>query len=50
MNLVLNKEKGCLDVSVASYTQLNPNVAESDSIFCGLRVSFVSPNLTIGSF
>ena len=39
MDLVLNREKGCLDVSIASYTQLNPNVAES-----------VSPNLTIGSF
>ena len=50
MDLVLNREKGCLDVSVASYTQLNPNVSESVSILCGFRVSSVSPNLTIGSF
>ena len=50
MDLVLNGKKGCLDVSVASYTQLNLNVAESVSILCGLRVSYVSPNLTIGSF
>ena len=50
MDLVLNREKGCLDVSVASYTQLNLNVAESVSILCGFRVSSVSPNLTIGSF
>ena len=57
MDLVLNREKGCLDVSVASYTHLNPNVAhlnpnvaESVSILCGFRVSYVSPNLTFGSF
>ena len=50
MDLVLNREKGCLDASVASYTQLNPNVAESVSILCGFRVSSISPNLTIGSF
>ena len=50
MDLVLYGEKGCLDVSVASYTQLNLNVAESVSILCGFRVSSVSPNITIGSF
>ena len=50
MDLVLYGEKGCLDVSVASYTQLNLNVAESVSILCSFRVSYVSPNLTIGSF
>ena len=50
MDLVLNREKGCLDVSVTSCTQLNPNVAESISILCGFRVSSVSPNLTIRSF
>ena len=50
MDLVLNREKGYLDVSVASYTQFNPNVAESVSILCGFRVSSVSPNLTIRSF
>ena len=50
MDLILYGGKGCLDVSVASYTQLNLNVAESVSILCDLRVSFVSLNLTIGSF
>ena len=50
MDLVLNGEKGCLDVSVASYTKLNLNVAESVSILCSFRVSSVSHNLTIGSF
>ena len=50
MDLILNREKGCLDVSVPSYTQLNPNVAESVSILYGLRVSSVSLNLTIESF
>ena len=50
MDLVLYREKGCLDVSVAIYTELNHNVAESFSILCGFRVSFVSPNLAIGSF
>ena len=50
MDLVLYGEKGCLDVSVASYTQLNLNIAESVSILCGFRVSYVSYNLTIGSF
>ena len=50
MDLVLNEEKGCLDVSVASYTQLNLNVAESVSTLCSFRVSSVPPNLTIGSF
>ena len=50
MDLVLYGEKGCLDVSVASYTQLNLNIAESVYILCGFRVSSVSPNLTIGSF
>ena len=50
MDLVLYGEKGCLDVSVASYTQLNLNIAESVSILCGFRVSSISPNLTIGSF
>ena len=50
MDLILYGEKGCLDVSVASYTQLNLNVAESVSILCGFKVSYVSPNLTIGSF
>ena len=50
MDLVLYEEKGCLDVSVASYTQLNMNITEFVSILCGFRVSFVSPNLTIGSF
>ena len=50
MDLVLNGEKGCLDVSVASYTQLNLNVVESVSILYSFRVSFVSHNLTIGSF
>ena len=49
MDLVLKGEKGCLDVLVASYTQLNLNVAESVSILCDFRVSYVSPNLTIGS-
>ena len=49
MDLVLNGEKGCLDVSVASYTQLNLNFAKSVSILCSFRVSYVSPNLTIGS-
>ena len=44
-----HRKKWCLDVSVASYTQLNPNVTESVSIMCGFRVSYVSPNLTIGS-
>ena len=48
--MVLCGEKGCLDVSVASYTQLNLNIAEFVSILCGFRVSSVSPNLTIGSF
>ena len=47
MDLVLNGEKGCLDVSVASYTQLNLNVAESISILCDFKVSYFSPNLTI---
>ena len=50
MDLILYGEKGCLNVSVASYTQLNLNVAESVSILYGFRVSSVSPNLTIGSF
>ena len=50
MDLILYGAKGCLDVSVASYTQLNLNVAESVSILCGFRVSSVSPNLTIASF
>ena len=50
MDLVLNGEKGCLDVSVASYTQLNLYVAESASILCDFRVSSDSPNITIGSF
>ena len=50
MDLVLNGKKGCLDVSVASYTQLNLNVVESVSILCDFRVNSVSPNLTIGSF
>ena len=47
MDLVLYREKGCLDVSAASYTELYLNVAESVSILCGFRVSSVSPNLTI---
>ena len=50
MDLVLNREKGCLNVSVASCTQLNLNVAEFVYILCGFIVSSVSPNLTIGSF
>ena len=50
MDLVLKGEKGCLDVSVTSHTQLNLNVAESVFILCSFRVSSVSPNLTIGSF
>ena len=50
MDLVLNGEKGCLDVSDASYTQLNLNVAESVSILYDFKVSSFSPNLTIGSF
>ena len=50
MDLVLYGEKGCLDVSTASYTQLNMNVAKYVSILCCFRVSSVSPNLTIGSF
>ena len=50
MDMILYGEKGCLDVSVASYTHLNLNVAESISILYGFRVSSFSPNLTIGSF
>ena len=50
MDLVLYGEKGCLDVSVACYTQLNLNIAESVSILCDFIVSSVSSNLTIGSF
>ena len=50
MDLVLYREKGFMDVSAASYTQLNLNVNESVSIMCGFRVNSVSPNLTIGSF
>ena len=45
MDLVLYREKGCLDISVASYAQLNFDVAEYVFILCGLRVNSVSPNL-----
>ena len=50
MDLVLYREKGCLDISVSSYAQLNFDVAESVFILYGFRVSSVFPNLTIGSF